>query len=207
MEKEEAIEQLKYAKDDTKYGSLKAALSMAIEALEQREKPKEGMVCCGRCLEGSDECGKDNYIPRNNSNGDVKTAEEILPNHISYDELHPDFIKAIFKAMHEYHNQFPSVKQSPYLKMSMSKEDSDVVDKIDGIIFDLPDKLKLWELIDEYAKQSKSPYPKMNQPTIDDIQNTLYNCAKITQSDDGITMERLFKKEAEAILELFSKDI
>jgi len=140
MEKEEAIEHLTAMKELTPFDRplTIASLSMAIEALEQREKPKE-------------------------------VRSEIIDD-IEQIQLSIDSIG--FKGQNEY-------------------------------------DLHIRENIADYILlQFKSPYPKMNQPTIEDIQNTLYNCAKITQSDDGITMERLFKKEAEAILELFkSKDI
>lgn len=42
-------------------------------------------------------------------------------------------------------------------------------------------------------------------PTSDEIKTVLYNCAKVTSDESGVKMERLFDKEAEAILELFAK--
>jgi len=138
MEKEEAIQTLNHINAIYDLKGMKKeseALTLAIESLEQREKPEEGddnvsehwtMIrykdgTCkayknGELIEvDSVKSSLDFAASCNNSNGEVKTVDEIL------DEWFPtipdkehnglyarDKVKLI---MHEYHNQFPSVKQ------------------------------------------------------------------------------------------------
>jgi len=40
-------------------------------------------------------------------------------------------------------------------------------------------------------------------PTLQEIKTSLYKCAKVTIESDGVKMERLFEKEAKAMLALF----
>jgi hypothetical protein len=46
---------------------------------------------------------------------------------------------------------------------------------------------------------------KNNIPTKEEIIKVLHGCAKVTQEEDGIKIERMFENEAEAILKLFAK--
>jgi len=82
------------------------ALTLAIEALEQREKPKEGI--------------------------NIESAKDILQRHCDqpidgkgvYDTgfTNRDISRQVINAMHEYHNQFPSVKVSDEEIDKISKE-------------------------------------------------------------------------------------
>ena len=44
---------------------------------------------------------------------------------------------------------------------------------------------------------------KKNLPTAQEIKTALYKCAKVSIEADGVKMERLFDREAKAILALF----
>lgn len=44
----------------------------------------------------------------------------------------------------------------------------------------------------------------LHLPTKEEITKILYKCARIEKTDEGIKMERLFEKEAEAILSLIT---
>jgi len=88
MEKEEAIRVLNHMGGECTWTDEQAkALTMAITALEQREKPKEGMSA------------EDIF--------EVKTGR--LP-YDAEDDMGFLFWNDVKQMMHEYHNQFPSVK-------------------------------------------------------------------------------------------------
>lgn len=53
--------------------------------------------------------------------------------------------------------------------------------------------------------KNNQPETFKEPPTKEEIIRCLYNCAKISQDDEGVHMERTFEKEAEAILKLFDK--
>lgn len=44
----------------------------------------------------------------------------------------------------------------------------------------------------------------LHLPTKEEIIQTLYKCAKTEKTNEGIKMERIFEKEAEAILSLIT---
>jgi hypothetical protein len=51
--------------------------------------------------------------------------------------------------------------------------------------------------------QSRQAAVSGSLPTMQEIKTSLYKCAKVTIESDGVKMERLFEKEAKAMLALF----
>lgn len=49
----------------------------------------------------------------------------------------------------------------------------------------------------------RQPNVSGSLPTMQEIKTSLYKCAKVTIESDGVKMERLFEKEAKAMLALF----
>jgi len=53
-------------------------------------------------------------------------------------------------------------------------------------------------------KLLKQPAVSITLPSKEQIKKALYECAIITRTDEGVKMERIFDREADAMIKLFT---
>jgi hypothetical protein len=77
--------------------------------------------------------------------------------------------------------------------------------KVGNSLFPLLYTTDDWEAMEKRIAELEAENTALKKgfPTTDEIKTALYNCAKVSIESDGVKMERLFEKEAEAVLALF----
>lgn len=79
--------------------------------------------------------------------------------------------------------------------------------KVGNTTFPLLHTTDDWEAMEKKIAELEAENTALKKgfPTTDEIKTVLYRCAKVTIESGGVKMERMFEKEAEAVLALFGK--